>query len=74
MNNKDAVLEILGRFTEDLAALQRAIRWGDGDMLFERFTKTRAIRRGIIDAGQETPAPDFGRKIPDGKTAREKTA
>ncbi len=64
MNNKEAVLEILGRFTEDLAALQRAIRWGDGDALFDLFTKTRAIRRGIIDAGQETPAPDFGRKIP----------
>lgn len=69
MNNKEAVLEILGRFTEDLAALQRAIRWGDGDTLFELFTKTRAIRRGIIDAGQETPAPDFGRKIPLTKTA-----
>jgi cyclohexadieny/prephenate dehydrogenase len=61
LNNKEAVLEILGRFTEDLAALQRAIRWGDGDTLFDLFTRTRAIRRGIIDAGQETPAPDFGR-------------
>ncbi len=69
MNNKEAVLEILGRFTEDLAALQRAIRWGDGDALFDLFTRTRAIRRGIIDAGQETPAPDFGRKIPQKKTA-----
>ncbi len=74
MNNKEAVLEILGRFTEDLAALQKAIRWGDGDMLFDKFTKTRAIRRGIIDAGQETPAPDFGRKIPSAKPARKKTA
>ncbi len=74
MNNKEAVLEILGRFTEDLAALQRAIRWGDGDTLFELFTRTRAIRRGIIDAGQETPAPDFGRKIPGAKPAQEKTA
>ncbi len=74
MNNKEAVLEILGRFTEDLAALQRAIRWGDGDTLFELFTKTRAIRRGIIDAGQETPAPDFGRKIPLGKPATDKQA
>ncbi len=73
MNNKEAVLEILGRFTEDLAALQRAIRWGDGDMLFDAFTKTRAIRRGIIDAGQETPAPDFGRKIPAGKPAGKET-
>jgi cyclohexadieny/prephenate dehydrogenase len=61
LNNKDAVLEMLGRFNEDLAALQRAIRWADGDALFELFTRTRAIRRAIIDAGQETPAPDFGR-------------
>jgi cyclohexadieny/prephenate dehydrogenase len=61
LNNKDAVLEILGRFTEDLTALQRAIRWGDGAALEDRFTRTRAIRRGIIQAGQETPAPDFGR-------------
>lgn len=61
LNNKDAVLEMLGRFTEDLTALQRAIRRGDGDGLFELFTHTRAIRRGIIEAGQETAAPDFGR-------------
>jgi cyclohexadieny/prephenate dehydrogenase len=74
LNNKEAVLEILGRFTEDLAALQRAIRWGDGDMLFNLFTRTRAIRRGIIDAGQETPAPDFGRKIPGAKPIQKQTA
>ena len=61
LNNKEAVLEMLGRFTEDLTALQRAIRFGDGDALFELFTRTRAIRRGIIEAGQETAAPDFGR-------------
>jgi cyclohexadieny/prephenate dehydrogenase len=61
LNNKDAVLEILGRFTEDLQALSRAIRWGDGDKLQDLFTRTRAIRRGIIDAGQETAEPDFGR-------------
>lgn len=61
LHNKDAVLEMLGRFTEDLAALQRAIRWGEGDILFDYFTRTRAIRRSIIDAGQETSAPDFGR-------------
>jgi cyclohexadieny/prephenate dehydrogenase len=67
MNNKEAVLEILGRFTEDLAALQRAIRWGDGDTLFDLFARTRAIRRGIIEAGQETPAPDFGRRTAVGK-------
>ena len=61
LNNKDAVLEILGRFTEDLQALSRAIRWGEGDKLQELFTRTRAIRRGIIEAGQETAEPDFGR-------------
>jgi cyclohexadieny/prephenate dehydrogenase len=59
--NKDAVLEILGRFTEDLQALSRAIRWGEGDKLEELFTRTREIRRGVIEAGQETPEPDFGR-------------
>jgi len=52
LNNREAVLEMLGRFTEDLSALQRAIRWGDGDALFELFSRTRAIRRGVIDAGQ----------------------
>jgi cyclohexadieny/prephenate dehydrogenase len=61
LNNKQAVLEMLGRFNEDLTALQRMIRNGDGDGLFELFTRTRAIRRGIIAAGQETAAPDFGR-------------
>ncbi|AXX98824.1 prephenate/arogenate dehydrogenase family protein [Profundibacter amoris] len=61
LNNKDATLEILGRFTEELFALQRAIRTGDGDHLFDYFTRTRAIRRGIIEAGQDTDAPDFGR-------------
>ncbi|MGC8201875.1 prephenate/arogenate dehydrogenase family protein [Aliiroseovarius sp. PTFE2010] len=61
LNNKDATLEILGRFTEELFALQRAIRRGDGDELFDYFTHTRAIRRGIIEAGQDTDAPDFGR-------------
>ena len=61
LHNKDAVLEMLGRFSEDLSALQKAVRWGDGDLLQEHFTKTREIRRGIIDAGQETDAPNFGR-------------
>ncbi|MEH6403539.1 MAG: prephenate/arogenate dehydrogenase family protein [Sneathiella sp.] len=61
LHNKDAVLEMLGRFSEDLTALQRAIRWGDGDALFQTFSRTRAIRRQIIDAGQETAEPDFGR-------------
>ncbi|MDE0307072.1 MAG: prephenate/arogenate dehydrogenase family protein [Albidovulum sp.] len=61
LSNRDATIEILGRFTEELFALQRAIRTGDGDHLYEYFTRTRAIRRGIIEAGQDTPAPDFGR-------------
>jgi len=61
LNNRDATLEILGRFTEELFALQRAIRTGDGDHLHAYFTRTRAIRRGIIEAGQDTAAPDFGR-------------
>ncbi|HYM32086.1 MAG TPA: prephenate/arogenate dehydrogenase family protein [Candidatus Cybelea sp.] len=64
LNNRDAVLEMLGRFNEDLSALQRAIRWGDGQTLFDLFTRTRAIRRAIIDAGQEVSGPDFGRKAP----------
>jgi len=64
LTNKDATLEILGRFTEELFALQRAIRTGDGEQLHQYFTRTRAIRRGIIDAGQDTSAPDFGRGGP----------
>jgi cyclohexadieny/prephenate dehydrogenase len=59
--NKDAVLEILGRFTEDLQALSRAIRWGESDKLFDLFSRTREIRRGVIAAGQESPEPNFGR-------------
>lgn len=61
LSNKEATLEILGRFTEELFALQRAIRQGDGDHLHAYFTRTRAIRRGIIEAGQDTDAPNFGR-------------
>ncbi len=61
MSNKDAVLEMLQRFSEDLTALQRAIRWDKGDELFDLFTKTRAIRRRIIEEGQDDAAPDFGR-------------
>ena len=61
LTNKDAVLDILGRFAEELFTLQRAIRMGDGDALHAYFTRTRAIRRGIIEAGQDTAAPDFGR-------------
>ena len=63
LSNKDATLDILGRFTEEIFALQRAIRLGDGDHLHAYFTRTRAIRRGIIEAGQDTAAPNFGRNL-----------
>jgi cyclohexadieny/prephenate dehydrogenase len=65
LHNKDAVLEMLARLNEDIALLARAIRWGEGDKLHDLFTRTRAIRRGIISLGQETPEPDFGRRRPD---------
>ncbi|ARJ68374.1 prephenate/arogenate dehydrogenase family protein [Paracoccus contaminans] len=61
LHNKEATLDILGRFAEELFVLQRAIRMGDGQQLHDYFTRTRAIRRGIIEAGQDTAAPDFGR-------------
>ena len=61
LNNREAVLEILQRLTEDVTMLQRAIRWGDGDALFDLFTRTRAVRRSIIEQGQDDAAPDFGR-------------
>ena len=61
LNNREAVLDMLQRFTEDLTLLQRAIRWGDGDTLFDLFTRTRAVRRGIIEQGQDDARPDFGR-------------
>jgi cyclohexadieny/prephenate dehydrogenase len=61
LNNREGVLEMLGRFTEDLTALQKAIRYGDGETLFKLFGNARAMRRGIIEAGQDTAAPDFGR-------------
>ena len=69
--NKDAVLDVLQRFTEDLTALQRAIRWDDGDMLFKHFETTRETRRRVIDAGQDTAAPDFGRSPPKGRADAE---
>jgi cyclohexadieny/prephenate dehydrogenase len=62
LNNREAVLEMLGRFSEDLSVLQRAIRWGDGAQLESMFSRAREIRRGIIAAGQDTAAPDFGRR------------
>ncbi len=61
LTNKEAVLEMLGRFSEDLQALSRAIRWGEGDKLFELFSRTREIRRGIVALGQESAEPNFGR-------------
>jgi cyclohexadieny/prephenate dehydrogenase len=64
LNNKEAVLEMLGRFSEDLTALQRAIRFGEGDTLYKLFVEARATRRNIIEAGQDTAAPDFGRHGP----------
>ena len=70
--NKDAVLEMLGTFSEDLSRLTRAIRRGDGDALFDHFARTRAIRRGIVEIGQDSAAPDFGRAhraVADGAAA-----
>jgi cyclohexadieny/prephenate dehydrogenase len=66
LSNKDAVLEMLQRFSEDLTALQRAIRVGDGNQLFDHFTRTRAIRRSIIEEGQDDARPDFGRSDHEG--------
>jgi len=65
LGNKDGVLEVLGRYIEDLTALKRAIRWSDGDTLMKEFTKTRNIRKRIIDAGQDSPEPNFGRDQSD---------
>lgn len=65
LHNKDAILEMLARFSEDLAYLQRAIRWGEGDKLFELFSRTRTIRRSIVQAGQDVDVPDFGRHALD---------
>lgn len=62
LNNREAVIEVLGRFSEDLAALQRAIRWGDGDTLYDLFDRARRMRREVIEAGQDTPAPNWGRE------------
>lgn len=64
--NREAVLEVLGRVSEDLAALQRAIRWGDGETLHSVFTRARRVRRDVIEAGQDSPAPNFGRNTDQG--------
>ena len=69
LHNKEAVLEMLAQFSEDLAKLTRAMRRGDGDTLFDHFTRTRAIRRGIVQIGQDSAAPDFGRAHPGKATA-----
>ncbi|MBR0553164.1 prephenate/arogenate dehydrogenase family protein [Stakelama marina] len=61
LSNREAVLDMLQRFSEDLSALQRAIRWGKGDELFELFSRTRAIRRSIVEQGQDDAREDFGR-------------
>lgn len=68
LNNREAVLTLLDRFLEDLGALRTAIAMSDGQTLFDLFTRTRAIRRSIIELGQETPQPDFGRRsvLPQG--------
>jgi cyclohexadieny/prephenate dehydrogenase len=70
LNNREAVLEMLGRFTEDLIHLQRSIRYGDGEELFKLFTEARSIRRSIIQAGQDTAAPDFGRHKGSGEAQK----
>jgi cyclohexadieny/prephenate dehydrogenase len=64
LNNREAVLEVLGRFSEDLAALQRAIRWGEGDALYALFDRARRMRREVIEAGQDTAEPNWGRDVP----------
>lgn len=68
LGNKEAVLEALGRFSEELTVLQRAIRWGDGDALYKTFARGRNLRRAIVEAGQETAAPNFGRNEPTSET------
>ena len=71
LHNREAVIEALGRFTEELIALQRAIRWGDGDALHAAFERGRALRQAIVEAGQETAAPNFGRDREDGDGSKE---
>ncbi|MBL4854629.1 MAG: prephenate/arogenate dehydrogenase family protein [Robiginitomaculum sp.] len=68
LQNKDAVIDVLGRYIEDLTALKKAVRWGDGETLLKEFTKTRAIRDKIIDAGQDVAVPNFGRDAPEDGT------
>ena len=73
LHNRQAILEMLARFTEDLIALQRHVRWGDGEALEKAFTRTRRIRRSIIEAGQEVDVADFGRRsVADGTASGEK--
>ena len=73
LHNSSAILEMLSRFSEDLASLQRAIRWGDGDALHAMFERTRDVRRSIVEAGQEVDAPNFGREVVRSKEAAERS-
>ncbi len=68
LHNRDAILEMLARFSEDLSSLQRAIRWGEADTLFDLFTRTRDIRTSIIEAGQDVESPSFGRQPVNGRS------
>lgn len=73
LHNQDAILEMLSRFSEDLSSLQRAIRWGDGDALFDLFTRTRSIRKSIVEAGEDVDTENFGRNLPSSSDGRDHT-
>lgn len=73
LHNQDAILEMLSRFSEDLSSLQRAIRWGDGDALFDLFTRTRSIRKSIVEAGEDVDTENFGRNLPPSLDGRDHT-
>jgi cyclohexadieny/prephenate dehydrogenase len=73
LHNQDAILEMLSRFSEDLSSLQRAIRWGDGDALFDLFTRTRSIRKSIIEAGEDVDTENFGRNLSPNSDGRDHT-
>tara|TARA_R110002126_G_scaffold88346_12_gene211750 strand:+ start:1359 stop:2303 length:945 start_codon:yes stop_codon:yes gene_type:complete len=73
LHNQDAILEMLSRFSEDLSSLQRAIRWGDGDALFDLFTRTRSIRKSIVEAGEDVDTENFGRNLPPSSDGRDHT-
>ena len=73
LHNQDAILEMLSRFSEDLSSLQRAIRWGDGDALFDLFTRTRSIRKSIVEAGEDVDTENFGRNLVPSSDGRDNT-